>query len=42
LPVIDCLLAATALQHGLALVTRHIADVIDTGASVYCPWPGTG
>lgn len=34
LPVIDGLLAATALEHGLTLVTRNVADVARTGV----PW----
>ena len=39
LPVIDGLLAATALQHDLTLVTRNIEHVAPTGVSHYCPWP---
>ena len=39
LPVVDGLLAATALQHNLTLVTRNIRDVEITGASVFNPWP---
>jgi predicted nucleic acid-binding protein len=39
LPVIDGLLAATALQHNLTLVTRNTRDVEITGASVFNPWP---
>lgn len=38
LPVIDGLLAATALQHGLALVTRNARDVAVTRVSVFNPW----
>ncbi|MBW7849559.1 MAG: type II toxin-antitoxin system VapC family toxin [Rhodospirillales bacterium] len=38
LPVIDGLLAATALVHGLALVTRNGSDVVDTGVAVINPW----
>jgi toxin FitB len=38
LPVIDGLLAATALQHDLTLVTRNIRDVQPTGAAVLNPW----
>ncbi len=26
LPVVDCLLAATALQHNIAVVTRNVSD----------------
>ena len=38
LPVIDTLIAATALVHGLTLVTRNIRDVAFTGVSVIDPW----
>lgn len=31
IPVIDGLLAATALVHGLTLVTRNLADVASAG-----------
>lgn len=37
-PVVDTLLAATAVVHGLTLVTRNTADVLDTGASLFDPW----
>ena len=37
-PVIDALLAATAIEHGLHLVTRNVRDVRTTGASVFDPW----
>jgi predicted nucleic acid-binding protein len=36
--VVDTLLAATALVHGLALVTRNTRDVSGTGANVLNPW----
>lgn len=38
LPVIDALLAATALHHDLMLVTRNVADVAATGVAVLNPW----
>ena len=38
LPVIDALLAATALHHDLMLVTRNVADVATTGVAVLNPW----
>ncbi len=38
LPVIDGLLAATALHHNLTLVTRNTRDVALTGAAVFDPW----
>lgn len=37
-PAIDSLLAATALQHGLVLVTRNVRDVADLGVQVVNPW----
>jgi len=38
LPVIDGLLAATALHHNLTLVTRNTKDVKVTGVSLFDPW----
>jgi predicted nucleic acid-binding protein len=40
LPVIDGLLAATALHHNLTLVTRNISDVALTRVGVFDPWAG--
>jgi len=37
-PVIDTLLAATALESSLYLVTRNTKDVIRTGAVIFNPW----
>jgi toxin FitB len=37
-PVVDTLLAATAIEHGLVLVTRNTKDVAATGASLFDPW----
>jgi predicted nucleic acid-binding protein len=37
-PVLDSLLAATALEAGLTLVTRNIRHVERTGVSVLDPW----
>jgi Predicted nucleic acid-binding protein, contains PIN domain len=37
-PVIDGLLAATALHHNLTLVTRNSSNVAATGALVVNPW----
>jgi len=36
--VIDTLLAATAIEMGLYLVTRNTKDVIRTGAAIFNPW----
>ncbi|MCX6599641.1 MAG: type II toxin-antitoxin system VapC family toxin [Acidobacteria bacterium] len=38
LPVVDGLLAATALYHGLSLVTRNVRDFDGLGAPVVNPW----
>jgi hypothetical protein len=38
LPVIDGLLAATALVRGLTLVTRNIAGFTGTGVLLHNPW----
>ncbi|OLP54548.1 plasmid stabilization protein [Rhizobium rhizosphaerae] len=37
-PVIDCLLAATAIRYRLYLVTRNVRDVKLCGAAVFDPW----
>lgn len=41
-PVLDSLLAATALVHHLILVTRNTADVQGTGIELLNPWPEGG
>lgn len=38
LPVIDTLVAATAIVHGLTLVTRNTRDVEVTGVALINPW----
>ena len=38
IPVIDGLLAATAIEHHLILVTRNVGDVGSTGAEVVNPF----
>jgi predicted nucleic acid-binding protein len=40
-PVVDGLLAATAMVHGLTLVTRNIADVARTGVGCVDPFAST-
>jgi toxin FitB len=40
-PAIDGLLAATALVHGMTLVTRNVADVASTGVAVINPFAAT-
>lgn len=38
LPAIDGLLAATALQHGLTLVTRNVKDFAGLNLDIINPW----
>ena len=40
-PVIDTLLAATAIEHDLCLVTRNVRDVRHSGAMLLNPWEDT-
>ncbi|MFT5130755.1 MAG: putative nucleic acid-binding protein [Rhodothermales bacterium] len=40
IPTVDGLLAATALEHDLVLVTRNIVDVEDCGANLLNPFEG--
>ena len=40
LPVIDGLLAATALHHNLTLATRNTSNVAPTGVPLFDPWLG--
>lgn len=41
-PVIDTLLAATAMAHNLTLVTRNTADVQGLKVKLLNPWTGKG
>lgn len=36
--VVDTLMAATAIEHGLYLVTRNVVHVAHSGAIVFNPW----
>jgi hypothetical protein len=38
LPVVDTLIAATAIRRGLTLVTRNTRDVAGTGVATLDPW----
>ena len=38
LPIVDSLLAATALTHNLTLVTRNTKDIEDTGVRYLNPF----
>lgn len=37
-PAADALIAATALVHGLTVVTRNVADFVPIGVPVLNPW----
>ena len=37
-PEADALIAATALVHGMSVVTRNVADFAPTGVEVVNPW----
>lgn len=39
-PVRDALIAATALVHGMPVVTRNVLDFEPTGVAVINPWQG--
>ncbi len=41
-PVRDALIAATALVHGMTIVTRNVADFEPTGARILNPWEDRG
>lgn len=38
LPVLDALLAASALQHGMTLVTRNTSDFARVNVPLFNPW----
>jgi len=40
LPIVDGLIAATAVVRGLAVATRNVADFADVGVVVVNPWAG--
>lgn len=37
-PVRDCLIAATALVHGMTVVTRNVADFESSSVALFNPW----
>jgi predicted nucleic acid-binding protein len=37
----DALIAATALVHGMTVITRNVADFQSTGAAILDPWKPT-
>jgi len=38
IPVVDGLIAATAIVHNLTIATENIRDFIETGARIFNPW----
>ena len=40
IPAVDGLIAATALRHGLHLMTRNVTDFEPTGVMLINPWDG--
>ncbi|MDR8728520.1 type II toxin-antitoxin system VapC family toxin [Burkholderia pseudomultivorans] len=34
----DAVIAATALVHGMTVVTRNVADFVETGVAIVNPW----
>lgn len=42
LPEVDGLIAATALTHGLTVVTRNVSDYFRSGVNMINPWEFTG
>lgn len=38
IPVIDCLIAASAIEEDMTVVTRNIKDMENTGAKLINPW----
>jgi predicted nucleic acid-binding protein len=41
-PIRDALIAATALTHGMTVVTRNIVDFESTGVQILSPWDSLG
>ena len=41
IPPIDGLIAATAIRHGLHVMTRNVADFTETGVMLLNPWEDT-
>ncbi len=38
MPVIDCLIASTAIVHDMTVVTRNIDDMNPSGVKLFNPW----
>ena len=38
IPAIDSLIAATGIYYRLTIVTRNVADMENSGASLFNPW----
>jgi len=41
IPAVDGLIAATAIRHGLHLMTRNVSDFEPTGVMLINPWGGS-
>lgn len=41
-PLMDSLMAASAMAGGMTLVTRNLADVQDMGVTLFDPWQAIG
>jgi predicted nucleic acid-binding protein len=37
-PELDAMIAATALEHGMSVVTRNVRDFEGMGVKMVCPW----
>jgi hypothetical protein len=37
-PIVDAQIAATALRHGMTLVTRNVRDMADFGVELFNPF----
>jgi len=40
MPVMDSLIAATALQHNLVIVSRNVSNFVPCGVQIINPWEG--
>jgi predicted nucleic acid-binding protein len=40
MPVIDCLIASTAIVHDMTVATRNVDDMKPSGVKLFNPWDG--